>query len=186
MHVEALVAMLHFVGSLPTPPMAVYEIGSRHYNGSVRFLFPQASYHGIDLKSGSGVDAVADGTTYQPPFTPDCVVCCEVFEHTPKWPALVAQAYAVLAPGGHLLVTCAGPLRPPHGDEGQEVVPEGEYYQGVTQEALAAILHEVGFVGCQVLVPAPRHPHTNLHAVYGPEIHSQVAGMDVYAIGRKP
>ncbi len=122
-------------------PRHVYEIGSRDINGTIRHLFPAAeSYLGIDLMHGPGVDVVADGATYVPPFVPDCVVCCEVLEHAPDPAAVVRQAWAVLASGGLFVVTCATDPRPPHsGIHGMRLLP-GEHYRNVSERDLRAMV----------------------------------------------
>jgi SAM-dependent methyltransferase len=60
------------------------------------------------------VDVVADAATYQPDFTPDTVVCCEVLEHAENAAAIVENAYRMLAPGGLFIMTCAMEPRAPH------------------------------------------------------------------------
>jgi hypothetical protein len=109
----------------------ILEIGSRNINGSVRPLFPALGYVGIDLVAGSGVDIVADGATFVPVAPPECIVCCEVLEHTAQAEALVGHALDLLPPGGHLLVTCAAPDRAPHSAVDGGALRAGEYYANV-------------------------------------------------------
>ena len=69
------------------PRAALVDLGARDFNGGVRDLFPDAaSYVGVDLAPGAGVDVVADAPPTgaqagEPP--PETVVCCEVLEHAP-------------------------------------------------------------------------------------------------------
>ena len=120
----------------------VYEIGSRNVNGSIRSLFPAEGYHGIDLSAGTDVDAVADAAGYVPPVVPQTVVCCEVLEHATDAAQIVHQIATVLAPGGRVILTMAGPCRMPHSgiDGGQLRI--GEYYQNVEPDALRSWLHD--------------------------------------------
>jgi hypothetical protein len=121
----------------------VYEIGSRNVNGSIRGLFPDAEgYHGIDLVDGPDVDAVADAATYVPPVVPRTVVCCEVLEHADTAEQIVRQAARVLAPGGRVILTMAGPCRMPHSavDGGQ--LRAGEFYRNVSPGVLRAWLSD--------------------------------------------
>lgn len=127
----------------------VVEFGSLDINGTVRSLFT-ADYVGVDLQEGPGVDVVADATTWEPDRPVDCVVCCEVFEHTPGWPLLIESAHRALHPGGTLIVTAAGPGRGPHSAvDGNEVRP-GEHYANIEPDALADALADAGFVDVSV------------------------------------
>jgi SAM-dependent methyltransferase len=120
----------------------VYEIGSRNVNGGIRGLFPSEGYHGIDLYDGPGVDEVADAAVYIPPAVPRTVVCCEVLEHAEDAKRIVRQIAAVLAPGGRVILTMAGPCRMPHSgiDGGQ--LRAGEFYRNVMPDELRYWLHE--------------------------------------------
>lgn len=125
------------------PPTRVLEIGSRNINGSVRPLFPGAQYVGIDVLHGPGVDVIADGATFLPPFMPDCLLCCEVLEHARQAETLVRHALELLPPGGLLILTCATEPRAPHSAiTGQSLSP-GEFYRNVDPDAL-----ETWLTGC--------------------------------------
>lgn len=119
------------------PRKFVLEYGGRNINGSIRSLFDTSNYLSIDLLAGPGVDLVADASTFDPRTTsmglqPDTIVCCEVLEHTPKWPAVLAAAGRVLDPEtGVLLLTCATDHRAPHSSlDGGDLRP-GEYYRNI-------------------------------------------------------
>lgn len=124
-------------------PVRVLDVGSRNVNGTVRDLFPTAEYVGIDRRPGSGVDIVADGTTWQSPSSFDLVLCLEVLEHHPNPSALCRNLIANARPGGVILITAAGPDRPPHGIDGGEV--GHEHYANITTDQLVTWLH-----GCTV------------------------------------
>lgn len=118
-------------------PRHVLEIGGRDVNGSVRPLFSFAeSYTSVDRLPGPGVDVVADGETYQPAVVPDLVLCLEVLEHAQNARGIVRNAWRVLAPGGALVITCAGPGRFPHGAVDGGPLPTGEFYRNVEPAAL--------------------------------------------------
>lgn len=121
---------------------SVIEFGSLDINGSVRPLFTGCRFTGIDLVAGPGVDVVADAATWTPAEHVDCVVCCEVFEHTPDWPALVDSAARALCDSGVLIVTCAGPGRGPHSAVDGNALRDGEHYANVTTDALREVLVE--------------------------------------------
>lgn len=89
----------------------VLEVGSYDVNGSVRPLVMHhepASYVGIDMRSGPGVDQVVDAVNLVAHFgvaTFDLVICAEVLEHAEHWRAVIQNLKDVLKPGGLLLLT---------------------------------------------------------------------------------
>ena len=116
----------------------VLEVGSRDVNGTVRGLFKNASsYLGIDLFPGGGVDQVADGADCDLGRKFDVVVCCEVLEHARRPGAVVANSLRHLRKGGKLVITCAGPTRVPHSNDGG-ALRDGEHYRNVYAEDLFA------------------------------------------------
>src|SRR5690349_3814272 len=76
------------------PPLHVLEFGSYNINGSVRDAYPQAaSWWGIDIAQGNGVDEVADAVTWRSTRKFDIVICAEAFEHTPQWREIISNAW---------------------------------------------------------------------------------------------
>lgn len=141
MHAEAYAYVAKFSTE---QPISVVEVGSKNVNYTVRPLFPNADYWGIDAQPGPCVDEVADGATWRPLSRVDLVVCCEVFEHTPNWEAIVANCFEMLRPGGSAVFTCAGPGRPEHGVNIDDPDERG-YYGNVSAPALAAAMTLAGF-----------------------------------------
>lgn len=144
MHREAFEFVRRVAQALP-PLHRVVEFGSKIHNGSVREIFTDAfDYLGIDLEAGPGVDWVADAADWRAKEPFDCVVCCEVMEHTPKLVGILAAAYAALRPGGVLILTCATAPREPHGACGGSL-QAGEYYRNVSPDDMFQALKVVGF-----------------------------------------
>lgn len=110
---------------------SVLEYGSRNINGSVRDLFDTDDYHGIDLYPGLGVDEVADAVEYFVTWPYQCVVCCEVLEHTPMVAGVVRSASVNLKTCGYFVVTCAADPREPHSSIDGGPLQDGEYYNNV-------------------------------------------------------
>lgn len=149
MHHEAMQYVSNFATS---EPVVVIELGSRDINGSPRGLFPNATYVGVDVEDGAGVDVVADGCEYVPKRKADVVVCCEVLEHLKQWRRLLNNAGRCCRKGGRVVVTAAGPGRTPHSAvDGGQVRPD-EWYENIEPKALGAALKRAGFVDVEVAV----------------------------------
>lgn len=147
MHAEALL----YVSDFRTDDrLRVIEFGSRDINGSPRYMFPNADYHGIDVVDGTGVDEVADAATWAPKRRAHLVICCEVFEHTKQWRKIVANAAACLVRGGRLVVTAAGPQRAPHSAVDGGSLRDGEWYENVSPADLGAAMVKAGFKDVEV------------------------------------
>lgn len=139
MHAEAYRWFDEQLSRLPAP-RRVLEVGSRGVGGgSLRSLFAFRSvpplYLGIDVAPGTGVDVVASGEDFAPPWVPDMVLCAEVLEHVPDDVArrICQHALALLPPGGPLLMSMATDPREPHSAHGGEAGPgPGEYYRNVS------------------------------------------------------
>lgn len=115
---------------------SVLEFGSLDINGSVRAILEtnKTRYVGIDIAYGKGVDVVADASVFRDVDTFDIVVCCEVFEHTPKWPKIIENARRNLNKGGLFIATMAGEGRPPHSAIDENPIRDFEYYANVTKD----------------------------------------------------
>ncbi len=127
--------------------VTVLDLGGRFINGSPRGLFPNAvAYRVLDIAAGENVDVVADAASWTPDREYDVVLCCETFEHTPVWPAIVATAFKACAPGGLFVATTAAPGRPVHsGVDGGPSLHPGEHYANIQPGRLRQVLEQVGW-----------------------------------------
>lgn len=121
------------------------DIGGVDVNGSARLhLRAVRTWVGLDIEPGPGVDVVHDATSWEGMEHMagyyDVVLCTEVLEHVRNWRALVHNAGRVLRPGGHLILTCAGRGRTPHGARGDRRPALGEYYGNVESQDLQDVL----------------------------------------------
>lgn len=116
-------------------------------NGGVRDLLGELeAYLGVDVVDGPGVDVVADASVWCPPWVPEVVVCCEVFEHAEVWPGIVGNVWSWLEPGGLFVATWAGPGRHRHRADGSPGDPlPDEWYENVSDLQMDAVLREVGW-----------------------------------------
>ena len=133
------------------PRRRVVEFGSYDVNGSVRRMFGEAEYVGIDTRAGSGVDVVANAAEWMPEALFDTVFCLEAMEHDPTPYRLVENARRVLADDGVFILTAAGRDRKPHSAiDGAHYLRNGEHYANIQRDDLETWLSEL--FGCRYLV----------------------------------
>lgn len=100
---------------------AVLDVGSQDINGNNQYLFTNCSYLGIDIGPGKNVNLISPVHLYlankeeHHPYRFDTIISTEMLEHDCYCQASLAMMYALLNPGGLLLVTAAGRNRPEHG-----------------------------------------------------------------------
>ena len=114
----------------------VLEIGSRNINGSVRTLFEDTTYVGLDVEGGPCVDVVSLGHEYEDKLGSFDVVCStEAFEHDPHAEKTIANMLRLLKPSGLFFMTCAGIGRGEHGTAktGRCYGPDPTFYRNVSQ-----------------------------------------------------
>ena len=127
--VEAIVAEYQ-------PQAVVLEVGALNINGTVRDLFPQEGYLGLDKRPGAGVDVVGDICKAEIAFAFGTVVCCETLEHIARpWEALVTMHKALLPSGLFIGTWCFR----------YEMHNEPEDYWRVTPAAFRLLLEDAGF-----------------------------------------
>lgn len=91
----------------PQPP--VLEVGSCNVNGSVKPLFPQDGYIGVDFDDGPNVDQVVEpGANLSLLGLFNTVVSTEALEHDPRPWVTFKRIFACLQPGGLFIATARG------------------------------------------------------------------------------
>lgn len=95
---------------------SVLEIGSLDINGTVRDLFQDCRYVGVDLELGPGVDRAVQGQLVDfPSGSFDVTLSAECLEHNPYWRETLANMFRMTRPDGLVLMTCATTGRKEHG-----------------------------------------------------------------------
>ena len=88
--------------------VSVVEVGSLNINGTVRALFSECNYVGVDLGAGKDVDVIGEFHTlnFSPP---DVVISVETLEHDIHWRETLEHMHATVKAGGLMIVTWATP-----------------------------------------------------------------------------
>jgi SAM-dependent methyltransferase len=111
----------------------ILEIGSFNINGTVRDLFENCSYIGLDIAEGSGVDVVCEAQKYDAPNNYfDTIISCECFEHNPFYIETINNAIRMLKSKGLFLFTCATIGRPVHGVSSLEEEGKNKHKSWIT------------------------------------------------------
>lgn len=121
----------------------ILEVGSLNVNGSVRVMFKDCNYIGIDVGKGGGVDIVCPIHEYIHPEEFDTVISTEMLEHDKYWEQSLKQMWNNLKKGGILIFTCAGPNRPEHGTimfSSNDAPFTTDYYRNISIEDFSSIL----------------------------------------------
>lgn len=132
----------------------VLEVGALDINGSVRQLFSDCDYTGVDLQLGPGVDLACPGQLLEFPTAGfDTVISAECFEHNPFWRETFANMMRMCRPGGMVLVSCASTGRKEHGTTRTNpdaspftVQARWDYYRNLTPELLTRGIHLAGWL----------------------------------------
>jgi SAM-dependent methyltransferase len=132
----------------------VLEVGSLDINGSVRGLFADCDYTGVDLELGPGVDLACQGQLAE--FSTghfDTVISAECLEHNPYWRETFANMLRMTRPGGLVLVSCATTGRLEHGTTRTNpdaspftAAAAWDYYRNLTGADLEASLNLSGWL----------------------------------------
>lgn len=132
----------------------VLEVGSLDINGSVRELFTQCEYTGVDLQPGAGVDLACPAHLLALPTAHfDTVISAECFEHNPYWRETFANMLRMCRPGGMVLISCASTGRKEHGTTRTNpdaspftVAARWDYYRNLSARRLARAVDLPGWV----------------------------------------
>lgn len=91
------------------------DVGSLDINGSLREMFVDSSYVGIDLGPGPNVDVVSKGHEFRSDTQFDTVVSANCFEHDMFYRETLQNMVRLLRGGGLMVFGCASIGFPEHG-----------------------------------------------------------------------
>jgi hypothetical protein len=115
--------------------VSVLDVGSQDINGNNRYLFEDSAYFGCDVVAGKNVDHIGPCWTVPKSLGVfHVVISTEMLEHDETWSKSVGAMEDRVAPGGLLLITCAGPGRKIHH------TPPGGYYKNLTPKDIVSVL----------------------------------------------
>lgn len=134
--------------------VTVVDFGSKDYNGSLREMFTDSSYTGIDISEGKNVDVVCEAHKFRSNTQYDVVVSGEMLEHDEHWEKSLSNMYSLLRSGGLLVISCAGNGRPEHGTrrtDGHLYGTTQDYYKNLSPENIREVLKEDMFEDSEVI-----------------------------------
>jgi hypothetical protein len=119
----------------------VIDFGSLDVNGTLKALFQNSKYTGVDIHDGRNVDVVSAAHQYYHPYRVQVVVSGEMLEHDEFWKDSLLNMYNNLKNGGLMAISAAGPTRAEHGTS-KTSAPENQwgstadYYRNISKEDL--------------------------------------------------
>jgi SAM-dependent methyltransferase len=125
----------------------VLDIGSLDINGSIKELFEDSEYIGVDIGEGKNVDVISRGHLYTSDRQFDVVASTECFEHDEHYGLTIHNMYRLLKPGGLFFFTCASEGRPEHGtkrtspENAPYIAELGDYYKNVTEKDIRDVIN---------------------------------------------
>src|SRR5574343_1072721 len=90
----------------------VVDFGSLDVNGSLKDMFDNCEYLGVDIVQGNNVDIVTKAHEFTSDVQYDTVISGEMLEHDEYWKQSLMNMYNVCKQGGLIAISCAGEGRP--------------------------------------------------------------------------
>lgn len=134
--------------------VTVVDFGSKDYNGSLKDLFTNSSYTGVDISEGKNVDVISKAHEFRSNIQYDVVISGEMLEHDEYWMVSLMNMYLLLKNGGLMVLSCAGNGRPEHGTkrtDGHLYGTTQDYYKNLSPENIREVLKEYMFEDSEVI-----------------------------------
>ena len=115
--------------------ISVVDFGSLDVNGSLKSMFENSSYIGVDIVSGRNVDVISKAHEYKSDSI-DIIVSGEMLEHDQFWKESLDNMYSLLKLGGLMAISCGGLNRLEHGTKrtGNIWGTDENYYRNITEK----------------------------------------------------
>lgn len=110
----------------------VVEFGSLNINGTIRDLFEDCNYIGVDWRYGKDVDCKCLAHKFMIFVDVNMVITMEMLEHDKFAKESLLNAYYILKKGGVIIGTAANINRKPH----ELYCGINDYYENITREFL--------------------------------------------------
>ena len=126
----------------------VIDCGSLNVNGSLKDMFSDSEYKGVDIVAGDNVDEVCPihKLKYKNEF--DTVISGEMLEHDEYWKESLLKMFNMCKSKGIIAISCAGKGRKEHGtirSDGNEW-GTGNYYMNIEPRHIQEIYKENMFI----------------------------------------
>lgn len=120
------------------------DCGSLDVNGSLKDLFTDSVYLGIDIVPGKNVDMVTKTHELSGTREYDTVVSAEMLEHDEYWAKSLKKMYDICKNGGLIAISAAGEGRAEHGTTrtGNIWGTSSDYYQNITEDMIRSVYKE--------------------------------------------
>lgn len=112
------------------------DCGSLDVNGSLKRMFDDSEYTGVDIVAGKNVDVVSHIKDLELSGF-DTVVSGEMLEHDETWKDSLQKMYDMAKSGGLLAISCATEGRREHGTtrtNGKQWGTSPDYYMNLTEK----------------------------------------------------
>lgn len=148
----------------------VLEIGSLDVNGSIRGLFENCGYNGLDVAPGAAVNIVSIAHEYKTDKRYDVVCSANALEHDMHWRKTLRKMYELTRPGGLMwFVACSnweehGTKRTSPEQSLTTTINEewANYYKNLDVKDVMSVLGKLKFKSCKAEI----NPFTDIDVCF--------------------
>lgn len=125
----------------------VLDCGSKDINGTLREVFPDCQYDGLDKEEGKNVNFIGLIHEFTAGWGYDAVISCSTLEHSEFWEKDLRNMYRLLRDGGLLVIATVCKNFPEHGTarkpEYDNLIygTSADYYRNINAEDVRSVLN---------------------------------------------